>query len=400
MVDQGNSNSNPHLGPSHSNNANQANQTAIIDQAVQIAAAQLAQQILNITKDTLKQEVIKIPEFYGQTNKDTISAMDFISRVDKCQISKDWNDITTFANFRLCLRGEAERWLTSTIRHLCLMPEQKTWTRIRPLFKREFAAISDDKLIADGLANLSHRPNENPRALFSRLEKLLFVLKENYASYQIKPERPAQQPQGGYSEDALTKYGNECITYFSNFLFAQMFRAAAPENVRHLISHKDQTRLTVDDAYHIFQSEARVEADKKISAAEAVSKETTLQSNNQEIAAFSPQQKHPQRGGGQQGQSGYRGNRSRGQNSYCSNNSGNRKNSGPGSYNSRNGKFCIFCKIMGHCQQECWKRIRENKPCVDMKGQTFWPKLNAAAENANSMQAQKDPNDGVGSVFH
>jgi hypothetical protein len=71
---------NPNLGTSHSNNANQGNQLANV---------------------TLKQEVIKIPEFYGQTNKDTVSAMDFISRVDECQISNDWNDITTFTNFQL-----------------------------------------------------------------------------------------------------------------------------------------------------------------------------------------------------------------------------------------------------------------------------------------------------------
>jgi flagellar basal body rod protein FlgG len=65
------------------------------------AAAQLAQQILNNTNITLKQEVIKLPE--------TISAMDFISRIVKCQISNDWSDVTTFANFQHCLRGEAKK---------------------------------------------------------------------------------------------------------------------------------------------------------------------------------------------------------------------------------------------------------------------------------------------------
>ncbi len=32
--------------------------------------------------------------------------------------------------FCLCLRGEAEKWLASTARHLELTPAQKTWTRI------------------------------------------------------------------------------------------------------------------------------------------------------------------------------------------------------------------------------------------------------------------------------
>jgi hypothetical protein len=126
-----------------------------------------------------------------------------------------------------------------------LTAAQKTWTRIRPVFKAEFAAFSDDKLIIDGLAKLTHRPNENPRMFFSRLEELVFVLKENYASYRVKPNRPPPiQPQGTYTEDALTKYANDSVDAFANFLFTQMFKAAAPENVRRLLSHKNQSRIS------------------------------------------------------------------------------------------------------------------------------------------------------------
>jgi hypothetical protein len=73
----------------------------------------------------------------------------------------------------------------------------------------------------------------------------------------------AQQAGGGFSEDDLTKYGNDSIDFFANFLFTQMFRAAALENVRCLISHKDQSRLAVDNAYQIFLTEHHVEMDKR-----------------------------------------------------------------------------------------------------------------------------------------
>jgi len=56
------------------------------------------------------------------------------------------------------------------------------------MFKTEFAAFSDDKLISDGLAKLSHRPGENPRMFFSRLEELIYVLKGNFASYRVKTD--------------------------------------------------------------------------------------------------------------------------------------------------------------------------------------------------------------------
>ncbi len=95
---------------------------------------------------------------------------------------------------------------------------------------------------------------------FSQLEELIYVLKENYASYRVKPDRLAQEAAGGYSEYSLTK---DNVDNFANFMFTQMFKAATPENVRRLLSHKDQTRLTVEDAYKIYFTDHRLEMDKK-----------------------------------------------------------------------------------------------------------------------------------------
>ncbi len=314
-------------------NQNQ-NQNVVINPAAQGAAAQLAQQILANTKVTLKQEIVKIPEFFGKKAKDTVTAQEFILRIDECQVSNDWNDTTTFANFRLCLHGEAEEWLSSTVRHLKLTAAQKTWTRIRPLFKREFATTSDDKLIVDGLANLSHRQGENLRRFFSRLEKLCNVLHENFASYRIKPNRPAQLANGHYSEDALTQYANDSIEAYNQFLFTQIFKAAAPENVRKLLSHKDQTRLTVDEAYQTFFTEHRVEQDKRQPTAltvHAIEDHQDPETANMDpnVAAFRPQ-RPPQQQFRQQQQNNNRGNCSRGQNNYRGNNNNNRSSQNQG----------------------------------------------------------------------
>jgi hypothetical protein len=128
-----NGNGNPTPGGSGLNQGNIVQQQVVIDPAQQNAVAQLAQQILSNTNMTLKQEVVKLPEFYGHLAKDTISAMDFISRLDECQISNDWNDITTFANNRLCLRCEAEKWLASTVWHLELTLAQKHGPGLDPI---------------------------------------------------------------------------------------------------------------------------------------------------------------------------------------------------------------------------------------------------------------------------
>ncbi len=88
----------PVAGGSGANNVAQ-NQNVIVNPAAQNAAAQLAQQILVYTNVTLKQEIVKIPKYFGEKVKDTVTAQEFISRIDECQVSNDWNDTMTFANF-------------------------------------------------------------------------------------------------------------------------------------------------------------------------------------------------------------------------------------------------------------------------------------------------------------
>jgi hypothetical protein len=156
---------------------------------------------------------------------------------------------------------------------------------------------------------------------FLRLEELIYVLKENYASYRVKPERPAQEPAGGYSEDSLTKAINDSMDNFANFMFTQMFKVAAPENVRQLLSHKDQTRLTVEEAYKIYFSDHRLEMNKKSTPVHAVTEEPDNGHNDQQdVAAFRPQQRQQNRG--PQSNFNRGNNRPRGQN-YRSNYNGN-----------------------------------------------------------------------------
>jgi hypothetical protein len=162
--------------------------------------------------------------------------------------------------------------------------------------------------------------HENPWMFFSHLEELFHVLDENYASYRIKPDRPAQQSQGGYSKDALTKHFNDFVKAYSKFLLTQVFHAAAPENVRCLISHKNQTRLMGDDAYQVFFTEHKVETHKKAAAINVVSEEQNSADTDPEITAFHLQQKQQAHSGqqnfSQQG-SGNKFNHNRAQNNTC-----------------------------------------------------------------------------------
>jgi hypothetical protein len=72
----------------------------------------------------------------------------------------------------------------------------------------------------------------------------------------------------------------------------------------------------------------------------------------------------------------------------------NHYNAGSGNNRNRNGKYCFYCKIQNHTQEECRKRIRENKPCKDKQGRAYWPKVYVTNEHPERDQQGQQP------VFH
>ncbi len=63
----------------------------------------------------LKIQQTKLPEFWGQKDKDSISANEFVKRVDKMMSANNWSDKVAFNNFGLALKGEANTWLDSQV---------------------------------------------------------------------------------------------------------------------------------------------------------------------------------------------------------------------------------------------------------------------------------------------
>jgi hypothetical protein len=70
-------------------------------------------------------------------------------------------------------------------------------------------------------------------------------------------------------------------------------------------------------------------------------------------------------------------------NRYNSGNSGNNRN--------RNGKYCFYCKIKNHTQEECWKRIKDNKLCKDKQVHAYWPKVYVTNEQQERDQQGQQP---------
>ncbi len=63
----------------------------------------------------LKVEQNKIPEFFGTKSKDTISAADFICRLEDLAKMNRWSDAQTYYHFANSLRNPAGEWLSSVV---------------------------------------------------------------------------------------------------------------------------------------------------------------------------------------------------------------------------------------------------------------------------------------------
>jgi hypothetical protein len=56
----------------------------------------------------LKVQQTKLPELWGQMDQDSISANEFVKRVDKMMSANNWSDKIVFDNFGSALRGSAK----------------------------------------------------------------------------------------------------------------------------------------------------------------------------------------------------------------------------------------------------------------------------------------------------
>jgi hypothetical protein len=144
------------------------------------------------------------------------------------------------------------------------------------------------------------------------------------------------------------------------FFKMQLFRAALPGDLWKAVTQHNQNTITLDDMYQVDTDTQRESGTKAIWPVIAF--------QNRWINQFQNKPRKQNQGAPQRG---------------------NRFNSGAGNNTNRNGKYCFYCKIQNHTQEECRKRIRKNKPCKDKQGCAYWPKVYVTS-NGDSEQQDRD----------
>jgi hypothetical protein len=84
---------------------------------------------------TFKVEQWKVPNYWGQKAKDTVTAIVFIRTINDLARTNNWNNTTAYANVADTLKGFARDWLFATVEMLVWSGDQLTWTNLKPRLK-------------------------------------------------------------------------------------------------------------------------------------------------------------------------------------------------------------------------------------------------------------------------
>ena len=330
-----------------------------------------------------KVEQSKIPEYFGQKGKDNITAIVFIRKIEDLARTNRWTDATTYANVANNLKGFAREWLFATTEMLDWTPAQLTWTNLKPRFQRQFATQTDEKMIMEGLSNLAMKPGELTGELLARITNTMVIIKESYASYENKPPAPANfDVNNGFTMPVCRQWKDDVLNNTQQFLKMQLFRAALTPELRKVIAQRNPNTMTLDDMYQIAtdtQREARPKIKQAVAAVQPDNEE-------EEIAAF---QKRKTKNFSQKKNTSYTTSNATTKTGYKGYSSNYKGNSSPGNNANRNGKYCFYCKLQNHTQDECFKRIREKKPCRDRQGRAYWPRVYLTENSDSQNQGQQ-----------
>ncbi len=223
------------------------------------------------------------------------------------------------------------------------------------------------------------KSNEMTNELLTRITRTTRVIRESFDEYDAKIPYPHNDINGGISNAAFRRFLRQYDAMWINFFKLNLFKAALTPELRSVVAQQEQETITIKRMYQVAATAQRELKGKGPALVNEVrEEEIPADPETDDVTAFNRRGARPRnnQSGGQS-----RGNYNTGRGGYQSGSGRGASNSRSGSNNNRNGKYCYFCKIQGHRQEECLKRMKENKPCRDAQGRYYWPKIYLMEDN-------------------
>ena len=301
----------------------------------------------------------QLPCFFGFDKENTVSANTLVDRVEAAAAIAGWDDARKCREFFLVLRREASLWWES-LRHLDFNRNTE-WARVKERFLKSYAARFTARTNCLNLLKLSQAPGERVQMYFLRLDETFKRMNENRPAEAFDVREPALAAAQNKDRDARIKL--EGLKDQEKFFLTQMFIAGLRENLRQKVMEDGAADLIdlVDLAMEketIFLNENKPETLPIFSIEEKEEKPEKEEGkdfdlNFEEIEMINAIRK--------------------------SKNLPPFRKSGSGGFTGT----CRYCKITGHSQKYCRKRIKDKAPLVDQNGTPF-----SNHSKVNSVQEQ------------
>jgi len=320
------------------------------------AAQQMGQALANherVRKST------ELPLYFGRKEKDTCDAQLLVDRFEAAGRIAQWQtDTRKCEEFYLLLRDKALHWWKALDEQPGVNKEN--WTHVKREFLNFYGQRHAARAVCSNFAELSQRSNENVHDYYLRVMEV----------YQrIKEMRPENMSHTRAQNGTARVYKMEGIDDMGRYFMLQLFLAGLKDDVKQ--KTMENVPATLGDALTHARSMEVIINDRRARGAitSIRDEQDQVELGWDEIDEVDEVLKRVNALRVKQGKKPFSTN-----------------------FKTGSGRFsnvvCRYCKIKGHMQSVCRKRLAAKAPCVDEKGAPF-KKVNSTQEDHREDRVQQ-----------
>ena len=331
-----------------------------------------------------------VPKFYGNS-KDTLTAREFVKRLEQAAAIGNWNDKRKCAEFCHLLHSEANGFMSMTLKKAKIGEED--WAGHKTVFLKFYDVKGTAKLNFFSLHEMKQGPAEKVRDFWTKVQLHMDRVKDS-VDIQEQVDALDKVDFDAAIQGDVRKERNSASQVTHDFYEKQIFIAGLNADVRMKVMEAtprtayDALQVAIETETLILDKKDTLKMPIKISAVknteESVDEEPEEEDEDAESALAVLNAIRIQKG--KQPFKRFPGSYQK------SNGNGNGAHNGarPKTTNGEPMK-CRYCKKTGHMQKECYKRIKENGAMITAQGKQYKANEVTSEKNVGAITASGYP---------